>query len=257
MSTVDDILARRGHYDEAKALYEEFKKTGIDKDSHWKLRDAEYSIRIAIENYEASLDRTFGEAESDVKHWAEWIAGQKNSKPPLNIGSLELIRIREHFATACKLLPESEPRRKALEAAMAQLERDQAAVEAVVLKSRKMKADAYKGADAAAIKALAKSVVEKELRKPEYGNQKAQVLRVHIISAAWNTESAVEWTDTTKSAVQYRVTKGVNVQVAAKSGTMCFVYTLFVHKDTVGGSQSGLLGHVMFRDKFLESNLPK
>lgn len=254
---VEDILARRAHYDEAKALYEEFKKTGIDKDSHWKLREAEYDIRVGIENYESSIERLFSETEAKVKQWAEWIAGQKTSKTPLTIGTLELIGLRERFENARKLFPDSFPRRKAMEATMEQLERDQAAVEAVVLKSRKMKADAYKGSDAAAIKSLAKSLVEKELGKQEYAGQKGQVLRVHIISTNWNRESALEWTDTTKSAVQYRVTLGMNVQVAAKSGSMCFLFTLFVHQDTISGSQSGLKGHVMFRDKFLESNLSK
>lgn len=257
MSNVDEILSRRAHYEEAKALYEEFKKSGIDKDAHWKLRQAEYAIRIAIEGYEGCIERVFAEGEADLQHWATWIAGQKAAEKPLPISTREMNGIRERYSTVRRLLPETEPRRKALEALMAQLEKDQAAVESRVLKSRKMKADAYKGADSTAVKRIAKSVVEQELRKSEYGNEKGQVLRVHIVSAAWNTESAVEWTDTTKTAVQSRVTKGLTVQVVAKSGASCFLYTLFVHKDTVGGSQSGLLGHVMFRDKFLEANLPK
>lgn len=254
---VEDILARRAHYDEAKTLYEEFKKSGIDKDSHWKLRESEYDIRIGIQNYEQSLERLVSETEAKAKQWAEWIAGQKTSKTPLTIGTLELIGLRDRIEDYRKLVSDSDPRRKATEATMAQLESDQTAVEAVVLKSRKMKADAFKGAEATAIKSLAKSLVEKELGKQEYAGQKGQVLRVHIISTNWNRESAVEWTDTTKSAVQYRVTLGMNVQVAAKSGSMCFLFTLFVHKDTIAGAQSGLKGHVMFRDKFLEGNLPK
>lgn len=254
---VEDILTRRAHYLEAKALYGEFKKTGIDKDSHWKLRSAEYDIRVGIQNYEQSLERLVAETEDKVKQWAEWIAGQKTSKTPLAIGTLELLGLRKRMEGYRKLVPESDPRRTATEAAMAQLERDQASVEAVVLKSRKMKPDAYKGSDAAAIKSLAKSLVERELGKEEYVGQKGQVLRIHIISANWNRESAVEWTDTTESALQYRVTLGMNVQVAAKWGSMCFLFTLFVHKDTIDGSQGGLKGHVMFRDKFLESNLPK
>lgn len=254
---VDDILARRAHYDEANALFEEFKKTGIDKDSHWKLRDAVYSIKVGLENYEGSIERIFSNAENKIGDRAEWIATQTTAKAPYIISTIEMVGLRDMFEDVRRLFPASDPRRQALEATMAQLEKDRAKVDAVVLKTRKMKPDLYKGADVQAIKTLATSIVKKELAKPEYGGKAGTVVRVHIISSNWNTESAIEWTDTTRSALQNRVTKGMNVQVAAKVGADCFLFTLFVHRDTIGGSQSGLLGHVMFRDKFLEVNIPK
>jgi hypothetical protein len=257
LGKVEDILTRKAHYEEAKALFEQFKQTGIDKDSHWKLRSAVYSIQVGIENYESSFERLVSRAEEHLRERGAWIAGQRNSKTPYIISTLELMGLREQFEDVRRLFPESNPRRQALEATMAKLEQDRAAVEAVVLKSRKMKADQYKGADAAEIKSLAKTTLKKEFAKPEYGGKAATFLRVHIISATWNTESATEWTDTTRSAVQYRVTRGMNVQVVAKVGSECYLFTLFVHRDTISGSQSGLLAHVMFRDRFLEANVPK
>jgi len=148
------------------------------------------------------------------------------------------------------ILPADDATVKALESDLAEIEKNQAAIEKIVLKKRKMKPDVYKGADAAKVKALAKSIVLKD-------KSSAKIVRVHVISAKWDVESAIEWTDTTQSALQHRVTKGLNVQVALKIDSDCFLYTLFIHKDTIGGAAGSLKGHVMFRDKFLEENLPK
>ena len=248
--TVQKLLECRARYLEAKALYAEFLKSGIDKDSHYALRDAEYSIRVSIDNYEQSTERLISRAEEAIKGRADWIAGQLTAKNPLRIPPLAYQELLDQGNGVCQLLPDGDARRTALEATMAKMRKDQAAVDKLIVKSRMMKDDAYKGDDAAKIKAVAKAVAAKELAKDEYAGKAATILRVHIISSRWNT-------DTTKSAVQYRVTKGVNVQVVAKSGTSCYLFTLFVHEDQVSGSSSGLLGHVMFRDDFLESNLPK
>jgi len=113
-----------------------------------------------------------------------------------------------------------------------------------------MKPDVYKGKDADSLKTLAKSIVMK-------AHPKAKILRVSITSKAWERESVIEFTDTTKSALQHRVTNGVYAQAAAKEGTDCLIYTLFLHKDSIGGAQGELQGHIMYQDRILEKNVGK
>jgi len=237
-------------YNEAKKLYQEFVATGIDKESHWKLRQADWDIKVAIENYESSIKRLSDDAVSDLKQAKEWLAGQLNSATPLYLPTDRMVTLRQKVADVKSILPADDATVKALESDLAEIEKNQAAIEKIVLKKRKMKPDVYKGADAAKVKALAKSIVLKD-------KSSAKIVRVHVISAKWDVESAIEWTDTTQSALQHRVTKGLNVQVALKIDSDCFLYTLFIHKDTIGGAAGSLKGHVMFRDKFLEENLPK
>jgi hypothetical protein len=250
MSEADKIVAARPFYNEAKALYKEFLATGIDKDSDWQLRQAEYDIRIAMENYERSVGRVVEAAVNEVKQSSEWLNGQKGRKEPLMLQRDRLPELRKMVEGVALLLAPEDEKLKSLTASLADLEKTEAEIEKVVLKNRKMKPDAYKGADAAKIKALAKSIVLKD-------QPGATILKIHIISSTWNAESVVEWTDTTQSAVQHRVTKGLNVQVALKKGADCFLDTLFIHKDTIGGAARGLTGHIMFRDKFLLANVPK
>jgi hypothetical protein len=250
LSDPDKIVALAPQYKEAKAAYAEFLATGIDKESHWKLRQAEWDASVSIKNYESSINRLSDEAAEKVKQVGDFLAEQRKNNKLNWYPTDQMNALKEMVAGVNKLLPPDDPKLKSLNEAMAQVESDQAAIEKMALAKRKMKPDAYKGKDSSAIKNVAKSVIAKD-------QPGAKVLKVHITSSNWNTESAVEWTDTTKTAVQSRVTKGVNVQVALKKGTDCFLYTLFVHKDTIGGAAGGLTGHVMFRDKFLEANVPK
>ena len=54
---IDTLLAARPAYEEAKGLYAKFLDSGLDKDAHAQLRQAEYDIRVAILNYEGSRER--------------------------------------------------------------------------------------------------------------------------------------------------------------------------------------------------------
>lgn len=256
---VDTILRAKPHYDAATALYKEFKAAGIDPDSHWMLRQAEYDFRIALANYTQSIDNITNEAAANIKQAQEWIAGQRAKEKPLIHGSGRMEDMGDQMRALRRLHPTEEPRLVELESVWAKLTADQDALEKLILKNRKMKADVYKGSDASAIKALAAKIVgEDTARRYEESRVKPalKVLRTHITSATWDTESAIEWTDTTKSALQYRVSKGLFVQVAAQVGDSWFVYTVYVHRDKVDGSTGSLLGHVMYRDRFLKENIP-
>jgi hypothetical protein len=245
-----EIVLLAPRYKEAKKLYGDFLATGIDKESHWKLRQAEYDIRIAIQNYEQSIGNVCNEASSKIALAKEFLDGEKGKAKPNCLPSSELTLLEEHIKNVRAVLPSDDPKLKALNADYAAVQKMEADIEKIVLKNRKMKPDVYKGGDAAAIKSLARSIVTKDGGSP-------QIVRVHITSSRWEVESAVEWTDTTKTAVQSRTTKGVYVQVAIKKGGACFLHTLFVYRDKIDGNTGGLTGHIMFRDKFLVENLPK
>ncbi|MCC7433699.1 MAG: hypothetical protein IT363_03380 [Methanoregulaceae archaeon] len=256
---VDKILATHKFYLEGKKLYEEFLATKIPPDAHWTLREAEYNLRTGLETYRQSIQNVVNDVDQDVRQGQAWIAEQRKKEKPLMHSSGRMEQFYLYMAALRKLLPADDPRRADLEGLYSKLLTDQEAVERAVLKSRKMKPDVYKGGDAASIKQLASRILAEDTeRRYEEAQVKPPVklLRTHITSATWDTESAVEWTDTTKSALQYRVSKGVFVQVAAMVGDNCFVYTLYIHRDTIGGATGNLVGHVMHRDRFLRENIP-
>jgi hypothetical protein len=111
-----------------------------------------------------------------------------------------------------------------------------------------MRIDKYSGKDAAELKKMAQAVVLKE-------HTGAKTLKVNITSAAWETESVVEWTDTTRTALRSRATDSVIAQVAVKAGADVFLYTVYLNKDKIDGKEQPLTGHVMYRDRLLEKNI--
>jgi hypothetical protein len=86
----------------------------------------------------------------------------------------------------------------------------------------------------------------------------AKILRVNVISPDWKEERVLEFTDTTRSAVRYRITRSVTVQLAAKRGGDCYLYSVYVGKDRLSdGSWGQYKGHIMFTDRMLEKNVNK
>jgi len=244
---VEAMLAARGSYEEAKALYAEFLKTGINKDSHPDLRQAEYDIRIAILNYEASQERVPAEAERRLDEALAWMAQQKAGGKGLSLGKDQQAAIALLVENSSRLFPGS-AKTKTLMAKKADLDRRIEDADASILEARLMRAEKYTGKDLPELKKMAQAVVAKE-------HAGATVLKVNITSAAWETESAVEWTDTTHTALRYRATDFVIAQVAVKAGADVFLYTVYLNKDKIDGREQPLTGHVMYRDRLLEKNI--
>ncbi len=84
----------------------------------------------------------------------------------------------------------------------------------------------------------------------------SRILKVHITSPDWSREAAVEWTDTTRTALQHRTTPGLNAQVGVEDGEPALMYTVFLHKDTISGAEQPLTGHDKFKDRLLRANVP-
>ncbi len=115
----------------------------------------------------------------------------------------------------------------------------------------KMTPDRYRGPDLAEIKAKAGQFLRKS--KPT-----ATVLGTTVISPDWQEESVLEYTDTTRTALRYRVTRSLTVQIGAREGSAYRLHTLDVSKDRRSDGGFGeLSGHVMFTDPILEKNIVK
>lgn len=244
---VEAMLAARGSYEEAKALYAEFLKTRLDKDAHHELRQAEYDIRTAILNYEASQERVPAEAERRLDEALAWMAEQKKGGKGLSLGRDQQASIALLVENSARLFPGT-AKTKALMAKKADLDKRIEDADASILEARVMRAEKYSGNDSSELRKMAQAVVAKE-------QAGATVLKVNITSPAWETESAVEWTDTTRTALRYRATDFVYAQVAVKAAAEVFLYTVYLNRDRIDGKEQPLTGHVMYRDRLLEKNI--
>jgi hypothetical protein len=85
------------------------------------------------------------------------------------------------------------------------------------------------------------------------------VLRITLPAENWHEENVLEWTDTSRTELRYRITRFMTAQAAAKD-TDGKVYLHGVHLANdrqSDGSWGPLHGHIMWSDWMAEANVPK
>lgn len=243
---IQTLLNNNKNYEDAKSLYAEFLQTRIDKDAHHKLRQAEYDIKVSILNYEQSRNRIPDRASEKIEQAIKWMNENKAKNKVMALSSDQRNTIDILVTNSNKLFPNTD-RIKQLNARKAELDKMNEAADKSILENRRMKPNQYNGKDSGELTNMAKSIVLK-------ASPGASIIKVNITSNDWIRESAVEWTDTTKTAFHRRVTDGIYAQVSAKAGSDFYLYTLFLNKDNISGKQNPLTGHVMYKERILEKN---
>lgn len=243
---IQTLLNNNKNYEDAKKLYSEFLQTGIDKNAHHELRQAEYDIKVSILNYEQSRNRIPDRASEKVEQAITWMNENKAKNKVMALSRDQRNTIDILVANSNKLFPNTE-RIKQLNDRKAELDKMNEAADKSILENRRMKPNQYNGKDSGELTNMAKSIVLK-------ASPGASIIKVNITSKDWIRESAVEWTDTTKTAFHRRVTDGIYAQVSAKTGSEFYLFTLFLNKDNISGKQNPLTGHVMYKERILEKN---
>jgi len=258
---VDDLLHRKAMYEEAKALFEEYRKVDFPQGKTIELELAEEDLVYNLEGFEKGYQETidgFAEkASQELAHAEEWlteqeakIAADPTMHPPY-LHQMVIQDITNQIFALDAATAGADSRVSGFKARLAGIEERAQALRQRGVELTVMLPDKFQGAEADAIKTKAAEFLSKE-----YAD--AEGLRTTIIDADWNEEQAWEYTDTTKTAIRYRITRSVTVQIAAKRGNDVFLYSIHVAKNQRSdGSWSELYGHVMFVDPMLEENVNK
>ena len=144
---IDQLLAQKANYEKAKVVYAEFLATGLDKDAHHELRQAEYDIKVGILNYEQSRDRIPEEAARQLDEALAWMNARKAEGKAIALSSDVKKRIDMLVEQSALLFPGSS-RIRTLVTKKADLDKRMEEMDASILEKRVMSSDAYKGPDA-------------------------------------------------------------------------------------------------------------
>ena len=161
--------------------------------------------------------------------------------------------IRETTEKVAAALPESDPKRKEIEAKFDALVTKDKENREIRKERTFMTPDRYAGGDIGALKKKAEDLVKNN--KKEGGDP----LRCTIISENWQEQTVEEWTDTTKTTWRRRTTRGITAQVAAKTadGVRLITVALAENKQS-DGNWGPLYGNLhQYSDTMLESNVNK
>jgi len=113
-----------------------------------------------------------------------------------------------------------------------------------------MEPERYKGADAETLRQKVHEIV---------AEKSSAVLRISLRAQDWKEEDVLEWTDTSKSTVRYRITKSMTAQAAAKGDDgRVYLHSVHLASDRKSdGSWGSLYGHIMWSDWMVEENVDK
>ena len=249
---------RKAIYDEAAALFDLYRNTEFPDGKTQELelveKDLQYSLKSFAESHQSMSESHFQQAQQKLDHAAQWLerenaADDGKSQPKLLHKSI-LPEIERLVASAESAAPD-DPRIPKMKAQLQDLRKQDAEVRKKRIARTFMTPDKFDGSELGDIKERA----QKALKEKYPG---AKILRTTVISEDWKEERVLEHTDTTKTAIRYRVTRSVSAQIAAKDGGQVELYTMYVGKDQRSdGSWEPLKSHVMFEDPMLEENVER
>lgn len=258
-ANVDELVARKQIYGTAKEVFDEYQQVEFPDGKTQALEMAADELALALEGFESgyqeSLDRFASDIEEQLAYTEQWLTQQEASaaeaEKPLLLSSFMLQQIQRPLFALEAATSGEDARLPGFNERLAAIEERGTNLRRLGVKRTVMFPDAFGGAEIEALKASAA-----EFLHAEYPD--AEVLRTTIISEAWTENRQWEYTDTTKTAIRYRITRSVTAQIAGKTGDEVSLYTLDISQDQQSdGSWGPSYGHVMFSDPMLEENVNK
>lgn len=253
---VNELARRKKIFNEAMEVSNQYKQASFADGRSEELERAAdalaYSIKTFQESYDSMKERCFAQAIEKIgeaKKWLDQEASKDDGKRlPMILQKDVLEHIKALFSLADSLAPE-DGRLKDMERDISELERRERGLREIRIKRTFMKPETFEGPELSQIRDAAGLFLKKA--RPD-----AFILKTNVISGDWKEERVFEHTDTTKTAVRYRITREVTVQTAAKTPEGVHLYTLNVAKDQRSdGTWGALYGHVMYSDPMLEENV--
>jgi len=253
------MARRQAIYAQARETYQEYQKARFPTGQTEKLQDYASRMEKALTDFDKMLkDSTEWllndlntEADGVMKRFQENEEKCKDkSAVPVLLDKDQYLYMQKKLERAKNLSPQN-PRISEMEKKLADLQAENVKWTEFMVDRVRMKPDVFRGDDAKSLKEKAVAIVKEK-------HEKAEILRTAIISEGWKEERVLEYTDTTQSAVRYRVSQFLTAQVAAKIPDGCRLFTIYLAKDQMtGGTWGSLYGHIMFTDKILEENVNK
>lgn len=260
-ANVDELVARKKVYGNARAFFDEYQQVEFPNGKTIDLEMAEEELARALkgfeEGYRESVDRFAAEAVEQLEYTEQWLTQQEakakeaGDDRPLLLSTFMLQQIQRPLFALDASTNGEDSRLQGFNDRLAAIEERGTNLRRLGIERTVMFPDAFAGQGIEELKTNAA-----EFLHNEYAD--ANVLRTTIISKDWTEDRRWEYTDTTKSAVRYRITRSVTAQIAGKIDSDVALYTLDISQDQQSdGAWGALYGHVMFVDPMLEEHVNK
>lgn len=254
----DEEMGRRAAlYTEVQTRMESYRTEGPGEDGTDELKEIARQLEYQIESFAGSLqgagETYLREALTQIdfllRRSSEESAKIGTGTPPLPMDKDVIGRSKKLLDRASKILGVDDAGVSDAEGKYARILEMDGKIRKARLAETRMSPDKFTGKGADEIRDKAQGILAE--KKPG-----VRILRTSIVSPDWIEERVTEWTDTTRTALRYRVTWYVTAQVAGKGGDEAKIYTIHVARDRRSdGSWSPLYGHIMYEDAILAENV--
>ena len=253
----EEMQKRLGIFAEASAALAAYRQANLGAQATAELQQVAEELATALRQFSESCvqyaEMDLGEADTQIGYLEQFVRDQdakmQAGEPVLYPDRYSLERIQAILDRAAGLVKPGDPRLASAQARYEALKAADARLRAARAADTRLRPDAYAGGDAADLKRLAEQIVSRAAPG-------IRILKTAVVSADWQQESVVEWTDTTQTALRHRTTRSVTAEVAARLNANTKLYTLDLSQDLqAGGGWGPLQGHVMFSDPMLEENV--
>ncbi len=234
----EHVLASKPAYEAAKALINQILADGCD---------GPLSGYSDYKNTKMNVDLWVEARDRVVASFIETAREYKNRNTTREKSWLD--QTEQRLADITAILPAGDPR---IDEARTAVDEMQAAIQQQRLEDAAkvtMRAEAYKGKDAAQLRVLANKAVQAKFPQ-------SRILKTKLISPAWGApEGGLQWTDNTRSAVERRTTSYFSVEIAAKQGDEVWLHRVYLYKERVNGKLMPAKSYVVGSQLMLEKNV--
>ncbi|HNT56749.1 MAG TPA: hypothetical protein PKL99_02610 [Syntrophales bacterium] len=255
----EELVRRTALYTEARAQMEAYRAEGPGEEASDELKEIVRQLDYQVASFAKSVQDGGEMYLRDARTQIEYLHKRSEEEAakigtgtlPLPMNKEAVARSRQLLDRASGILGSDDERIVTAEGQYGRIIELDGKIREARLSETRMTPDRFTGKGADEIKNKAKEILGVKIPG-------VRALRTTIVSPDWNEERVIEWTDTTRSALRYRVTAYVTAQVAGKRGDEAKIYTIHVARDRRSGGDWGpLYGHIMFEDLILEENVDK
>lgn len=260
-ASAEQIKIQTALYEEARKLFDDYKKAEFPKGKTQRLQDIEGRMSKTLEEFPKAMAQSQAMMSGDVGKRLDGVLEYFNrdsawktdpTKKPPTIMERDLKPLREEVDRYAGSVKADDAKLIELRGKLKAIETADAENRAVWAKRTFQRPDGYTGSDLDSLKEKAKAVTAA-------AHAGGQILRLTVPSKDWAVEDVVEATDTTNTALRHRITRSVRAQAAVKdaSGAVWLQEVYLGQDKKPDGGWSELKGHTTWADRMAADNVGK
>ncbi len=256
-----DIQERTALLAEAQALWPEYEKAEFPHGKTAELLSLEETMKQRLRDMPEVLQRSRALLSADMEKefdrilaWLRQDTGWQSdpTKKPNLVMERDVLPLQQAIERYAGTVGPDDAKLATLKQKLSQIREQDQKNRAVRAERTYMNPDGFEGEGTDELRQKVEEIVKEK-------SASGKALRITLPAKNWQEESVLEWTDTTRTELRYRITRFMTAQAAAKGADgKVYLHGIHLANDrNSDGSWGPLHGHIMWSDWMAEANVDK